>query len=157
MAKKLAEVEISHNDIGEKDRGTWRKFNPYNPYVEDKKEEKAQDLKIESLDDLFEDDEETKKEEPKKKEIKIEKSQILKKSKLKIKEFSNVEVPKSEIDNDNYSKNKSKKEDIEELNLEDFNDAPILPQEEQADEYDLQKELEAKFDELFGDTNGDGA
>ena len=68
-----------------------------------------------------------------------------------------MEVPKSEIDNDNYSKNKSKKEDIEELNLEDFNDAPILPQEEQADEYDLQKELEAKFDELFGDTNGDGA
>ena len=157
MAKKLAEVEISHNDIGEKDRGTWRKFNPYNPYVEDKKEEKAQDLKIESLDDLFEDDEETKKEEPKKKEIKIEKSQNTKKEQIKIKEFSNVEVPKSEIDNDNYSKNKSKKEDIEELNLEDFNDAPILPQEEQADEYDLQKELEAKFDELFGDTNGDGA
>ena len=157
MAKKMAEVEISHNDIGEKDRGTWRKFNPYNPYVEDKKEEKAQDLKIESLDDLFEDDEETKKEEPKKKEIKIEKSQNTKKEQIKIKEFSNVEVPKSEIDNDNYSKNKSKKEDIEELNLEDFNDAPILPQEEQADEYDLQKELEAKFDELFGDTNGDGA
>ena len=157
MAKKMSEVEISHNDIGEKDRGTWRKFNPYNPYVEDKKEEKAQDLKIESLDDLFEDDEETKKEEPKKKEIKIEKSQNTKKEQIKIKEFSNVEVPKSEIDNDNYSKNKSKKEDIEELNLEDFNDAPILPQEEQADEYDLQKELEAKFDELFGDTNGDGA
>ena len=154
MAKKMAEVEISHNDIGEKDRGTWRKFNPYNPYVEDKKEEKAQDLKIESLDDLFEDDEE-----PKKEEAKVVKTEKVKNEQepIKIKEFSNVEVPKSEIDNDNYSKNKSKKEDIEELNLEDFNDAPILPQEEQADEYDLQKELEAKFDELFGDTNGDGA
>ena len=32
--------------------------------------------------------------------------------------------------------------------LEDFeNEAPVLPQD---DEYDLQKELEAKFDELFG-------
>ena len=56
MAKKMAELEISHNDIGEIDRGTWRKYNPYNPYVEDKTEEKVQNLKVESLDDLFEDE-----------------------------------------------------------------------------------------------------
>ena len=157
MAKKMAEVEISHNDIGEKDRGTWRKFNPYNPYVEDKKEEKAQDLKIESLDDLFEDDEEPKKEEEKVQSVpKEQKTQKMEKEPIKIKEFSNVEVPKSKKVNENNNKNK--KEEIQELNLEDFDDAPILPQEdEQADEYDLQKELEAKFDELFGDTNGDGA
>ena len=37
------------------------------------------------------------------------------------------------------------------LDLNDFEDAPILPQENsEDDEYDLQKELEAKFDELFG-------
>ena len=157
MAKKMAEVEISHNDIGEKDRGTWRKFNPYNPYVEDKKEEKAQDLKIESLDDLFEDDEEPKKEEEKVQSVpKEQKTQKMEKEPIKIKEFSKVEVPKSKKVNENNNKNK--KEEIQELNLEDFDDAPILPQEdEQADEYDLQKELEAKFDELFGDTNGDGA
>ena len=157
MAKKMAEVEISHNDIGEKDRGTWRKFNPYNPYVEDKKEEKAQDLKIESLDDLFEDDEEPNKEEEKVQSVpKEQKTQKMEKEPIKIKEFSNVEVPKSKKVNENNNKNK--KEEIQELNLEDFDDAPILPQEdEQADEYDLQKELEAKFDELFGDTNGDGA
>ena len=157
MAKKMSEVEISHNDIGEKDRGTWRKFNPYNPYVEDKKEEKAQDLKIESLDDLFEDDEEPKKEEEKVQSVpKEQKTQKMEKEPIKIKEFSNVEVPKSKKVNENNNKNK--KEEIQELNLEDFDDAPILPQEdEQADEYDLQKELEAKFDELFGDTNGDGA
>ena len=35
------------------------------------------------------------------------------------------------------------KEEKEELN--------ILPQIEEDDDYDLQKELEAKFDELFGD------
>ena len=33
--------------------------------------------------------------------------------------------------------------------LDDF-DAPVLPQEDDEDTYDLQKELEAKFDELFG-------
>ena len=153
MAKEMAKVEISHNDIGEKDRGTWRKFNPYNPYVEDKKEEKAQDLKIESLDDLFEDDKE-----PKKEEAKVVKTEKAKNEQepIKIKEFSNVEEPK--IKSEGGNKNKKPKEESEELNLEEFNDAPILPQEDQeSDEYDLQKELEAKFDELFGETDGDGS
>lgn len=38
------------------------------------------------------------------------------------------------------------------LNLNNFEEeAPVLPQEpEEDDVYDLQKELEAKFDELFG-------
>ena len=115
MAKKMAEVAISHNDIGEKDRGTWRKYNPYNPYVDDKEEEKdkKQDLKVESLDDLFEDEPE---------DIK----------------------PKEE-------NKESLKEEVKPLDLEELNDAPILPQEpEEDDSYDLQKELEAKFDELFG-------
>jgi hypothetical protein len=35
------------------------------------------------------------------------------------------------------------------LDLQDFEDSPTLPQAED-EEYDLQKELEAKFDELFG-------
>ena len=36
MAKEMAALEISHNDIGEIERGNWRKYNPYNPYVEEK-------------------------------------------------------------------------------------------------------------------------
>ena len=121
MAKELARVEISHNDIGEIDRGTWRKYNPYNPYVEEKDDDKQkQDLKVESLDDLFEDEPEIKQE-----EAKIE--------------------DKEEV------KQETNKQEIKPLNLEDFDDAPILPQEaEEDDTYDLQKELEAKFDELFG-------
>ncbi len=98
MAKELAKYKISHNDIGEIDRGVWRKYNPYNPYVEEKDDNKAVDnLNIESLDDLFDD-----------------------------------------IDN--------KKDD-----------APILPQYDnnEDDGYDLQKELEAKFDELFGPLDDD--
>lgn len=121
MAKEMARVGISHNDIGEIERGEWRKYNPYNPYVEDKKEEKVQDLKIESLDDLFveEPQEEPKKQEPEKKER-----------------------PKAQ----------DELKPIATLDLNDFEEtAPILPQEnEDDDSYDLQKELEAKFDELFG-------
>ena len=51
----MAACEISHNDIGEIERGTWRKYNPYNPYVEEKEENTQENLKVESLDDLFED------------------------------------------------------------------------------------------------------
>ena len=124
MAKKMAELEISHNDIGEIERGTWRKYNPYNPYVEDKKEEKVQDLKVESLDDLFEDDTDKKKK---------------------------VETPKV-----NEEKNKTEKPEIQTLDLNDFDEEPILPQGlDDDDTYDLQKELEAKFDELFGPLEDD--
>ena len=129
MIKDLEKEAISHNDIGEINRGTWRKYNPYNPYVEEKEEEKKQDLKVESLDDLFEEEPETNKEETNKEETNNQEKEI-----------------------------KKEEQKIEPLNLKSFNDAPILPQDED-EEYDLQKELEAKFDELFGpidETNGDG-
>ncbi len=98
---KIAEKYPSnHNDIEPIDRGVWRKYNPYNPYEEEKEESNT---KIESLDDLFEDD-------------------------LTVKD--------------------------ENLSEEE---APVLPQEEIKEEQkpepvsqDIQKELEAKFDELFG-------
>ena len=55
---------------------------------------------------------------------------------------------------------KPKQEDkkIEKLSLDDIDndDAPMLPMnEDPEDEYDLQKELEAKFDELFGPIDDD--
>ena len=56
-ARKLAEETLNHNDPRDLDRGTWRKYNPYNPYVpEDQKKGGGQDLKVESLDDLFEEE-----------------------------------------------------------------------------------------------------
>ena len=113
MARKLAEFTLNHLQFEVGERGKWRKFNPYNPYVDDQTE-KPKDLKVESLDDLFED-------EPKQKES-----------------------------------NDKKKEDYN-TEKNDQTDAPILPQgsEEQRNEddimsVDVQKELEAKFDELFG-------
>ena len=112
MARKMEALEISHNDIGEIERGEWRKYNPYNPYVdsnENKGGKQVKDLKVESLDDLFED-------EPIQEE----------------KKTSETELP------------------------------PILPntpqpapQEENEIDVDIQKELEAKFDELFGPIDKD--
>ncbi len=114
IARKLEAFEMSHNDAAQVERGEWRKYNPYNPYVEDSKGNEKNDLKVESLDDLFEEDEKN---------------------------------------NNTYNK-------------DEF--APILPQEEfqenQKDEIDnnqtkeekdLQQELEAKFDELFGPIDED--
>ena len=90
LVKKYA---VSHNDI-EMDRGVWRKYNPYNPYVES--EEEHPNNNIESLDDLFEEDE--------------------------------------------------KKEENENKIVAE----QTAPKEETKEVYDIQKELEEKFDELFG-------
>lgn len=96
--KLVKQYAADHNNIDLIDRGKWRKYNPYNPYNEEEEEEKTKtDDKIESLDDLFEDD-------------------------------TSQEVPKVE--------NKEKiNEEVE-----------TKPNENE----DIQKQLEAKFDELFG-------
>lgn len=117
MAKDMSRVAISHNDIGEIDRGPWRKYNPYNPYVEDNGEKGMNNLDIESLDDLFEDD-----------------------NKTEDKKVTDAPA------NVNIEKESSTINDMLDFDLDD---APMLPQDDE-DTYDLQKELEAKFDELFG-------
>ena len=147
MAKEMAALDISHNDIGEINRGEWRIYNPYNPYVEDKKEEKVKDLKIESLDDLFEDEPEEKKSEPAKIENKVEN---------KSSKVNDIDDLFADIDLDSTNKKSEQevsKKKTNKLSLEDFNDTPAVIQDD--DEYDLQKELEAKFDELFGPINND--
>ena len=130
MAKDLARHQISHNDIGEIQRGNWRKYNPYNPYVPENEEKKIENLKVDSLDDLFEDDD------------------VLE-DKNKIAENKNVsiDVPVPDLEDLTERVPAAVASASKVSSLEDFDDAPVLPQE---DEYDLQKELEAKFDELFG-------
>ena len=67
---------------------------------------------------------------------------------------------KKEISNVNQKEMESKTEKTNTIALNVFDDfkdeAPILPQEPDDDDaYDLQKELEAKFDELFGPIDDD--
>ena len=150
MAKKLAACEISHNDIGEIDRGTWRKYNPYNPYVpEDENKEKVDNLKVESLDDLFDDEPSTNKTEEKPKEKASVATSTGKDLKV---DLGKIESEVNQSPKINSSTNTVKRQS-KTLDLNDFEDsAPVLPQGVDDDEelYDLQKELEAKFDELFG-------
>lgn len=139
MIKELSKLEISHNDIGEIDRGTWRKYNPYNPYVPENEEKQVENLKVESLDDLFDDDiAETKPKEP---------EQNTQKSIEKAPEplFASS-LATSSHSQENKATPLSTHQNVEE--------APILPQDDE-DTYDLQKELEAKFDELFGPLEDD--
>ena len=136
MAKELEKYEISHNDIGEIDRGVWRKYNPYNPYVEEDEKKETQDLKIDSLDDLFEEEIDDKE-----------------------KVIATVSNEKENLNNNNNFKVGRDNElpNIPNLDEKYKDDAPILPMDEdnEKDEYDLQKELEAKFDELFGPIDDD--
>lgn len=123
MAREMGEVEINHNEFDAGIRGEWRKFNPYNPYVEGKENSQEQNLKVESLDDLFDED------------------------KPKESVLNDVEQPKGQNIED--EKVESKKEE-----------APVLPMEDNIKKEelftpDLQEELEAKFDELFGSTDDD--
>ncbi|MBE5805706.1 MAG: type IV secretory system conjugative DNA transfer family protein [Clostridiales bacterium] len=88
MLKDFNKVKLDHNDFDVGERGVWRKYNPHNPYGSSS-QNGGKDLNVESLDDLF------------------------------------------EIDND---------EDVNVPNIE----------ENEPSDLDIQKELEAKFDELFG-------
>ena len=121
VADTMRKLEISHNDIGEIQRGEWRKFNPYNPWKEDNTDKEVQNLQVESLDDLF--DEEPAKEEEK--------------SVATVATPMHSKKAVSSLDN--------MFEDVQTVS----NSATTNTQEEE-DSYDLQKELEAKFDELFG-------
>ncbi len=155
MAKKMAVVEISHNDIGKKDRGVWRKYNPYNPYVEEKdKSKQVTDLKVESLDDLFDDEPLGKSKEEKASTTTLDKLETNTSSSTTNNATNDLLKDKLGIGIENQDlKQESKKESAVETPLQDLElfdeDAPILPQDDD-DIYDLQKELEAKFDELFG-------
>ena len=129
MVTSLEKVRISHNDIEQIDRGVWRKFNPYNPWTEDKTDKEVQNLKVESLDDLFD-------EEPKKPEDKKEKVEATVPNTNKLEEKKDTAI--ASID-----------DMFDEVPTVSLNDEQVDVQQEE-DSYDLQKELEAKFDELFG-------
>ena len=111
MNRRLNQERLDHNNFDAGVRGEWRKFNPQNPYA-DSTDKPEQDLKVGSLDDLFEDD------------------------------VKPITPPTPQ------DQPKAKQNVVEQ-------EAPVLPMEDNTREdelfsKDLQEELEAKFDELFG-------
>jgi len=122
ILRSLQSFRLDHNEFQGIERGEWRKFNPYNPYrPKDSNKTEEEKLKIDSLDDLFET------EPDKSKEENIVKEPV--KVAAEVKEEAPV-LPQEEF----------------ESILEPQKEEPKQLQEE----IDLQKELEAKFDELFG-------
>lgn len=145
MARKLAEVTLNHLEFDVGNRGKWRKFNPYNPYVENE-EDKPRDLKVESLDDLFEDDNSGNNVE----------SNGEKSAEMQMNQ-ENVAPKAANIEAENT--NPIPRMQNARVGAE-TDDAPVLPNNDEEVEtmrneddvmsVDVQKELEAKFDELFG-------
>ena len=121
--KQIRPFRVDHNDREVTDRGKWRTYNPYNPYEE--KRENAEPTKIESLDDLFADNEPKKEEKPKEEKNNNNVQPIL--------DLSSLDMPP-------------------ELPMEPVKEPKVEPQTPQ-EKLDLQKEMEAKFDELFGTLN----
>ena len=121
--KQIKPFRVDHNTRENIDRGKWRKYNPYNPYEE--KRETAEPTKIESLDDLFADEEPKKEDKPKEEKANNNVQPIL--------DLSSLDMPP-------------------ELPMEPVEEAKTEPQTTQ-EKIDLQKEMEAKFDELFGTLN----
>ena len=159
MAKKLDEVRLNHLEFDVGNRGKWRKFNPYNPYVESETE-RAPDLKVESLDDLFEDDD--------KEETGTNSENTMNTAKNNVDSNNtseqidiNAEQINSNVDGSNNNQTNKEKENIHN-NTKEMDNAPVLPLEEEEEtngddimSMDVQKELEAKFDELFGSFDDD--
>ena len=116
--KLVTRFRSDHNDV-QVERGVWRKYNPYNPYNEGEDGEKAEggsNPSLESLDDLFSDDEEP----------------------------TVADAPELPKEDPSVLVQQEKPE--EKTKVEEEKEAELL---------DIQKELEAKFDELFGSTDDD--
>ena len=132
LNRELQAYTLNHNHFDAGSRGEWRKYNPYNPYVPDNRNVKQENLKVESLDDLFDEEiEETKKQEEQ--------------------TISPLEELSFEDDNSTTNANVEKDEDLfdfETIDTEANN--KLKEQNEDMFTEDLQKELETKFDELFG-------
>ena len=159
MLRDFETTQIDHNDFDCGDRGKWRKYNPYNPYTGDEnKSEQNKDVKVESLDDLFEDVPPA--------------NQTAQPANNNQMQGQNIN-PNPVMDNNMNNQVNANINPIANLNQEGNNNfannslgnmtnqnSSVLPgfedevtsqmQEIPEDEIDIQKELEAKFDELFG-------
>ena len=121
MIKEFNKFKLDHNDFDAGVRGEWRKFNPYKVGANLEEEEQESNLNVESLDDLFDDDDET---------TNSNKTEEVKKK-------------------DTAESNNKFESDLNELLFDD--EQEVDNTETENDEMlDIQKELEAKFDELFG-------
>ena len=143
MIKDFNSYRIDHNNYECSERGNWRKYNPYNPYTGDENANNSnKDVKVESLDDLFEDA----------KPVEKQENQIINNS------VSGTNLTQEIGKNENIqNSNNIGTNNLNNTSNQSINILPGIEDEESRkmqdisdDEIDIQKELEAKFDELFG-------
>ena len=124
IVKDFDDHRILHNDYKIENRGDWRKFNPYNPEASTRVTEQTPEIKMESLDDLFTD------------AASGEQAQDSKKPAVTpapvVPRTSSSAPVQAPVQMQAPAKPEKK--------------APVYDEEE----LDIEKELEAKFDELFG-------
>ena len=160
--RQLQAHRADHNDYIVPERGEWSKFNPSNPrYADDTRQE---EVKIESLDDLWSDNTNN-----------TTNLNSLNNSGLNNNGALNSNIPNNITTPVNQNTKNVEIEPLESMFNNSINnqnnsnpmpktnttnkveniDAPVIPMEDNTQEddlftMDLQKELEAKFDELFG-------
>lgn len=158
IVRDLNSDRISHNDYKSTERGEWRKFNPYNPYDESKPET-AKELDISPLDDLFSDIDNMEQNTTNKAEIQnaninnqqngtsnfqFQKQQNTNQT---AKNTNNQQAPNSNNRGQmsNFANN-SNMQTSSNIQMQ----KPMEQVQPMQEEIDIEKELEAKFDELFG-------
>lgn len=137
MLKEFNKFKLNHNNFDAGVRGTWRKFNPYNPDAGLEDSEPVKDLNVDSLDDLFDDDGDISKQDENNKTAPINSS-----------DYSTNNITRA---SNNQNSSRISDDDLDELLFDD----DVLEENDNSDSnnddvLDIQKELEAKFDELFG-------
>ena len=163
--RQLQAHRADHNDYIVPERGEWSKFNPSNPrYADDTRQE---EVKIESLDDLWSDNTNNKNNTTNLNSLNNSglnnngalNSNIPNNITTPVNQNTkNVEIEPLESMFNNSINNQNNSNPMPKTNttnkVENI-DAPVIPMEDNTQEddlftMDLQKELEAKFDELFG-------
>ncbi len=169
VLKDLTSNAIDHNDYILESRGNWRKFNPNNPYTGNENESE-ENLNVGSLDELFS-DETLESNDTFTSVTGQQETNAAVSSGINNVDF-NID---NAFDNNTYTNNNNNEMRINPVTKvmpvqnntnpmvgDSFNsptipladDVPpvsaIQPNKEETDEMDIQKELEAKFDELFG-------
>lgn len=137
MLKEFNKFKLNHNNFDAGVRGTWRKFNPYNPDAGLEDSEPVKDLNVDSLDDLFDDDGDISKQDENNKTVPINS-----------RDYSTNNITRA---SNNQNSSRISDDDLDELLFDD----DVLEENDNSDSnnddvIDIQKELEAKFDELFG-------
>ena len=184
MVRDFTSNEISHNDYKVPERGNWRKFNPNNPYQEPEQEHENA-TQIGSLDDLFSDIDNTTEPNNTKNSNNTNNTNNINKTNYEINannginindtinanNFNNANKVNANNTNVNpyYSKNNiTPNNNFSTNNKYTSNNNFVVPpinngntqstntnNQNDISDIDIEKELEAKFDELFGNNNND--